>query len=270
MTSKPLLFIIKLITITTILFSCISEIEPDFDKARTEMCESTQECPKDSTGTVTDPRDGKTYTTAILGEQVWMSENLNYGDYIKELEDSTQFLNSKEKFCPDNYNSSCNLEGGLYQWHSAMGFPADCSKSASLCNKQISTDEHQGICMDGWHLPKSDEWNELAIYLGGVNIAGDLMKDFERDTDWLTDTDHSAQIVLMNQPSFLAITAGFRYYKGGLRNREGGAYFWEASEHDDDEARYRFISRHFGELDDYFYWKSGAFSVRCVKNKEGN
>ena len=88
----------------------------------------------------TDPRDGKTYSTVIIGTQCWMAQNLNF-----------QTGNS---WCYNNNTSNCNTYGRLYVWQTALG-----------------------ACPSGWHLPSDAEWTILATFLGGDGIAGGKMKE---------------------------------------------------------------------------------------------
>lgn len=88
-------------------------------------------------GTFTDPRDGQVYKTVRIGDQIWMAENLNYGEMTTDDE-----LVPGKKWCYDNDESNCEEGyGGLYTWEVAK-------KS----------------CPPGWHLPTDEEWTEFFFF----------------------------------------------------------------------------------------------------------
>ncbi|MBX7150615.1 caspase family protein [bacterium] len=82
-------------------------------------------------GTFTDLRDGETYKTIKIGNQVWMAENLNYDA-------------GEGTYCYDDKASNCNQYGRLYTWEAA--------------NRAVPP---------GWHLPSKSEFEQLLNYLGG-------------------------------------------------------------------------------------------------------
>lgn len=76
-----------------------------------------------------DPRDGKTYKTVKIGNQIWMAENLNY-----EMPDSRCYADNPE---------NAKIHGRLYNWRMA-----------------------KRIAPNGWHLPSKDEYQELIDCIG--------------------------------------------------------------------------------------------------------
>jgi uncharacterized protein (TIGR02145 family) len=82
-------------------------------------------------GKLIDNRDGRTYRTVKIGNQVWMAENLNYKA-------------RSGYYCYNKSPANCDIYGGLYDWETAIN-----------------------ACPNGWHLPRYEEWTELIAFLGG-------------------------------------------------------------------------------------------------------
>ncbi|MDO4946600.1 MAG: fibrobacter succinogenes major paralogous domain-containing protein [Fibrobacter sp.] len=80
-------------------------------------------------GTMKDSRDGQTYKTVKIGDQVWMAENLN--------------VNVSGSMCYDNAPANCEKYGRLYTWEAAMN-----------------------ACPSGWHLPSTEEFETLLSNVG--------------------------------------------------------------------------------------------------------
>lgn len=81
---------------------------------------------------IIDPRDGQTYKTIQIGEQIWMAENLN-------------FETAEGSWCYDNDATNCEKYGRLYDWETA-----------------------NIVCPGGWRLPTADDFEILIVRLGGV------------------------------------------------------------------------------------------------------
>jgi uncharacterized protein (TIGR02145 family) len=204
--------------------------------------------------TITDSRDAKVYKTIVIGTQTWMAENLNFGTYVADSNSSVQYQLSGQKFCYGNTTSNCDAEGGLYQWHTAMGLAKVCSDGNQACSSQINNGNHQGICPVGWHIPKNPEWATLVQYLGGVSVAGDKMKDVSFNGT--------------NSSGFSALGTGFRGSNGGFFNQTSTpqTYYWEAVETSADYAHYQVLKSDRDELTAVNYYKRFGYSVRCLKD----
>lgn len=102
-------------------------------------------------GTMTDPRDGKTYKTVQIGEQVWMADNLDYWTPNSESYEN----------CTDFDDHPCNSD------------KEDCSKK----NCQLydwNTANH--VCPVGWHLPNKEEFELLLKSVGDDPGANGVSK----------------------------------------------------------------------------------------------
>ena len=190
-------------------------------------------------GTITDERDGQTYKTVKIGDQVWMAENLNYR-YLgpTTLEDSSSF-------CYDGDPVYCETYGRLYLWSAAMdsagiikgntangcGYSSECASSGTI----------RGVCPKGWHLPSYYEWKTLLTTVGDSSVAGKMLK---------------------SELGFSALPAGLIYGAGSFHGRGGGAYFWSSTEANSLTADR--VSLYFDQVDLFHRNKNHGFSVRCL------
>ena len=95
-------------------------------------------------GTFKDSRDGKTYKTIKIGNQIWLAENLAYKP------------SSGNYWAYDNSSSNAAKYGYLYDWQTA-----------------------NNVCPTGWNLPSNTNWNDLALELGG-----DAGKELKSTMGW--------------------------------------------------------------------------------------
>ena len=213
-----------------------------------------QPCP----GTPTVLYEGQTYHTVLIGNQCWLSENLNVGTMVEgTIEQSNN--ETIEKYCYDNDPSNCTLYGGLYQWKEAMQYS--------------TTEGAQGICPVGWHVPTD---GELKILEGTVdtqfgvgdptwddagcrgNDAGTHLKYFSGWPEWCTGDDLSGFSYLCSQ--------GYRNTNGTFTASESGSPLWSSSQNNGNGVWPRAFPCHMGgmcrDYDDNRY----GWSVRCIKN----
>lgn len=194
-------------------------------------------------GVLNDSRDGKTYKTVLIGDQVWMAENLNL-DY---------------KVGGSTYGTYTNTDNGetygrYYTWAAAMDSAGIYSANGKGCGygKTCSpTYPVRGICPEGWHLPTNSKWNTLYSAMGSSPYA----MQAKGYSNWSSATDAYG---------FSALPAA-DYFNGSFSVVGSSAHFWSA-----DDADFR---------DEAFYWglyvsgahfnrssKKGGRSVRCLKD----
>jgi uncharacterized protein (TIGR02145 family) len=196
---------------------------------------------------------------AKIGNQIWMAENLKVtkfrnGDPIPEA-------NSKQEWAYAAKNAQP-------AWCYVEGDPTTLNKFGILYN-WYAVNDSRGLAPEGWHIPSDYEWNEIADFLGGKEIAGVKMKSKE---SWEGGFNGS------NSSGFNGLPSGScngEYYK-----RTGvGGYWWSSTELDNTNAWYyslwwgrqldvAYYTEYFP--DDHLYRETGikalGFSARCVKD----
>lgn len=193
-----------------------------------------------------DPRDGITYKTVRIGNQIWMAENLratkfNDGATINLVEKSKTWENlSTPAYCwYDNNEKYGRTFGALYNWYT------------------VNTGK---LCPVGWHVPTDEEWERLINFLGGKGRAGGKLK--ETGTNLWRRPNAGAT----NKSGFSALPGGDRYGNGRFYGLGACGVWWSASEYDSSQALnldvwFNHIAVNRSEM-----LKRQGLSVRCVKD----
>ncbi len=197
-----------------------------------EINSSDDNLSKQASNILIDSRDGTKYKAVIIGDKVWMAENLNY--YTDSL--SWEY---------ENFSSYATTYGRLYDWKTA-------------CE----------VCPAGWHLPSDEEWKQLEMAIGMSQSDADSIT--WRGTDeglklkainsWNCDGNET------DEHGFSALPGGYLAYNGFYA--EGYlTYFWSSTSHSDSTSAWmRMLSYSNTELFRGRSNQNDGLSVRCVRD----
>ena len=179
-----------------------------------------------------DSRDNAYYKTVKIGNQTWMTQNLNYD------------TKDDDSFCYENVASNCVTYGRMYSWSAA-----------------------NEACPDGWHLPDDSEWAELLEFVsGGRKVKdGDVSEvgfELRSASGWNAADGKSGNGVDLF--GFAILPAG--YYDGSkFRDLGNLGNFWSADEIDSKETTDVTFKKD-GTIKYATVNKTAGESVRCLQD----
>jgi uncharacterized protein (TIGR02145 family) len=182
---------------------------------------------------LTDPRDDNRYKTVKIGNQIWMSENINYNA-------------GAGSWCYENNSSNCAKYGRLYTWNTA-----------------------QNACPTGWHLPSDEEWSiliESVDHYANPNsnpeseIAGGKLKEIGL-VHWTTPNTGA-----IDEKGFKALPGGDRKPSGSFDDLGLNGLWWSSTENNNSYGWSRVIAWDKSSLWRRTDSKNWGISVRCIKD----
>lgn len=197
-------------------------------------------------GPVTDI-EGNIYKTVLVGNQVWMAENLRTstladGTEIPEVPDPVGWSElASPGLCWYNNDEVANKDsyGALYNYYTV--------NSGKLCPAD-------------WHVPSRDEWLQMRDVLGDTLTGGGKLKE-EGTLHW-----NSPNTGAVNSTGFTALPAGIRYFEGTFNSASFFTSFWSATESDNNNAWYMSLYYSDAAVVILNTSKKDGFSIRCVKD----
>lgn len=185
-----------------------------------------------------------------IGNQIWMKTNVNAGIRI----DNTGYQNNDsqiEKYCWDNLDADCSINGGLYQWNEAMQYS--------------TTEGAQGICPVNSHIPSDNEWKMLELSLGLSQAAADA-------EGWRGTSIALGNMLKEGGSSGMELKlSGYANGSGMFRGRipittDDNGYYWTSTQYDTENSWLRSVGSD-GVTSGRFDWnKINSVSVRCIAN----
>jgi uncharacterized protein (TIGR02145 family) len=205
--------------------------------------------------------DGNHYPTVMIGDQVWMAENLkttkyNDGTTIPLVTDQTAWSNLVTPgYCwYNNDAANKNIYGAMYNGY------------AVLTNN---------LCPAGWHVPSIVEFQTLKNYLiaNGYNFDGTttinkIAKSMAATTRWTVSTYTGSpgnNPAANNSCGFSGLPGGLRAYSGIFYYISNEAYWWTSSIPSTYGSIYSLNYGSYSVSEPTGPVKSGL-SVRCLKD----
>ncbi len=217
-------------------------------------------------GTVTD-FDGNVYSTVKIGDQWWLVENLRV----------THYNDGTEIPLLSNFSSWSTTRNGAFCYYEDNAANAD---DYGLLYNFHAVDDNRGLAPAGWHVPSTEEWKEMEMYLGMTQEQADLT--LWRGTDEGGKLKESGEAHwtapntgATNESGFTALPAGYRnvnqqfpvysgYFSIGIFTS-----FWTStglSASNNVNAMVRSLKNDESRISRVGYPRVNGLSVRCVKD----
>jgi len=203
--------------------------------------------------------EGNIYRTVVIGNQVWMAENLKVekltdNTLIPNITDNSSWISQTNPAFSwlSNNSSNKNTFGALYNW-----FAVNTGK----------------LCPAGWHVPSDAEYNTMEQYLGipesEINLWG--FRGTDQGTRLKSTSTWNGSGNGTNSSGFDALAGGYRAWSNGSFPIVGEiTYFWSAT---DDAANgnpgvawYRRLDSSDPRIYKATTEKPAGKYVRCIKN----
>ena len=196
--------------------------------------------------------DGNIYKTNIIGNTMWMAENLRVtrfrnGISIPHISDSVQWkhvykkVGRKSAWCYYNNNKTNNISHGkLYNWYAVA--------------------DSNGICPTGWHVANDADWSNLSSLLN--KELAEEKKTHSSKNEGVTNPVPIGK----NSTGFISVFSGVRRDDGVFTDKERSSSWWRIDGacqvlESKNRTLGAMVFHRFSDKD-----KMYGFSVRCVKD----
>ncbi|GBU26225.1 hypothetical protein R83H12_02919 [Fibrobacteria bacterium R8-3-H12] len=191
-----------------------------------------------------------TYKAVLIGEQVWMAQNLNYKG--RPGSDTTWGA------CYGNDTINCRTYGRMYSWHHAMG---SLTESNTDFTYTYNSGKYPGICPSGWHVPRQAEWETLFKAATGES------------SDFLANAGTYLKAGISDKFGFAALMGGYMLdYMNSYADKDKVGHWWSFESYNTSTnivsynlARYYSMSTATAVTTGTFV-KNQPKSLRCVKD----
>ena len=201
------------------------------------FCTDEATCIQTSTAcdtTMTDGRDGATYTTATISGTCWMTRNLRFqgtelkvgeSDVTSDITMTYGQLTSGDSYTEPRIATGSTTDYGTYYNYCAVS-------AGEVCNDTTQQDATRSVCPAGWKLPTQAQLNALPSL----------------------------------ESHFIAASGLAGSYNGGSLYGAGTGGIWWASTANSVTNQY-----YLYYLGDYYFWvvtdynRYGGYSARCVR-----
>lgn len=190
---------------------------------------------------------GPTQVDVKIGDQVWMTQNLDVGvfrngDTLRHATTDAEWDSATHRGEPvwcyyNNDASNAASFGRLYNWYAVT--------------------DPRGLAPTGYHVPSDAEWQALVVFLGGDQDAGGSLKS---SYGWSNNGNGT------NSSGFFAMPGGSRRYDGNFSYFGSFGNWWSATADDSTYAWARNMASADYDVNRYSLHKTKGLSVRCVKD----